>query len=91
MRLLDVKFLKTPKITTMLLPDNIHPENSIYFNAAFVIESLRNNQKFQLLDLYQEVKTKRTMSFSIFILCLDWLYLIDVARINNLGEIESCS
>ena len=90
MRLLDVRFLKTQKITTMLLPDNIHPENSIYYNAAFLIESLKQNQKFRLLDLFQEVKAKRSMSFSIFILCLDWLYLIDVARINNLGEIELC-
>lgn len=75
----------------MLLPDNIHPENSIYYNGAFVIDSLKQNQRFNLLDLYQEVKSKKPMSFSVFILCLDWLYLIDVARINNLGEIELCS
>lgn len=75
----------------MLLPDNIHPENSIYYNGAFVIESLKQNQKIKLLDLYQEVKAKQSMSFSIFILCLDWLYLIDVVRINNLDEIELCS
>lgn len=75
----------------MLPPDNIHPENSIYYNGAFVINSLKQNQKFKLLDLYQEVKTKKSMSFSVFILCLDWLYLIDVARINNFGEIELCS
>jgi hypothetical protein len=75
----------------MLLPDNIHPENSIYYNGAFVIDSLKQNQRLNLLDLYQEVKSKKTMSFSVFILCLDWLYLIDVARINTLGEIELCS
>ncbi len=75
----------------MLLPDNIHPENSIYYNGAFVIDSLKQNQGFNLIDLYQEVKSKKTMSFSVFILCLDWLYLIDVARINTLGEIELCS
>lgn len=91
MRLLDVKFLKTLKITIMLLPDNIHPENSIYYNGSFVLDSLKQNQRFNLFDLYQEVKSKKPMSFSIFILCLDWLYLIDVARINNLGEIELCS
>jgi hypothetical protein len=75
----------------MLLPDNIHPENSIYYNGAFVIESLRKNQSFKLLDLYEEVKSKRSMTFSVFILCLDWLYLLDVAKINNLEEIELCS
>jgi hypothetical protein len=75
----------------MLLPDNIHPENSIYYNGAFVIDSLKQNQRLTLLDLYQNVKAKKTMSFSVFILCLDWLYLIDVARVNKLGEIELCS
>jgi hypothetical protein len=75
----------------MLLPDNIHPKNSIYYNGAFVIDSLKQYQKVKLFDLYQAVKAKTTMSFSVFILCLDWLYLIDVAKINNLGEIELCS
>ena len=91
MLLLDVKYLKIQKTTTMLLPDNIHPEKSIYFNGAFVIESLKKNQSFKLLDLYQEVNSKKAMTFSVFILCLDWLYLLDVAKINNQGEIELCS
>ncbi len=75
----------------MLLPDNIHPNNSIYFNGAFVIESLKKETSYTLLDLYQDVKSKRRMSFSMFILCLDWLYLLDVAKLNAKGEIELCS
>jgi hypothetical protein len=74
----------------MLLPDNIHPENSIYYNGAFVIDVLNNEKSLQILDLYQEVKLKRSMTFSVFILCLDWLYLLDVAKINSKGEIELC-
>ncbi|GMU85893.1 MAG: hypothetical protein AMXMBFR48_11350 [Ignavibacteriales bacterium] len=75
----------------MLLPDNIHPDNSIYYNAAFVIESLREKPRLKLLDLYQNVKQKRQMTFSVFVLCLDWLYLIDVVKFNHIGEIELCS
>jgi hypothetical protein len=75
----------------MLLPDNIHPENSIYYNGAFVIESLKKEMSYQILDLYQEVKVKKQMSFSVFILCLDWLYLLEVAKLNSKGEIELCS
>lgn len=44
-----------------------------------------------MLDLYQEVKAKKKMSFSVFILCLDWLYLLEVAKFNSKGEIELCS
>ena len=75
----------------MLLPDNIHPDNSIYYNGAFVIESLKKGMSYELLDLYQEVKTRKKMSFSVFILCLDWLYLLDVAILNSKGKIELCS
>ena len=75
----------------MLLPDNIHPENSIYYNGAFVIESLKKETSYQILDLYQDVKTKKQMTFSVFILCLDWLYLLEVAKLNSEGKIELCS
>ena len=91
MHLLGVKFLKIQTTIIMLLPDNIHPDNSIYYNAAFVIESLKKETSYKLLDLYQEVKIKRQMSFSIFILCLDWLYLLEVTKLNFKGEIELCS
>lgn len=83
--------MKTLTTTIMLLPDNIHPDNSIYYNGAFVIESLKKETSYKMLDLYQEVKTKKAMSFSVFILCLDWLYLLEVAKLNSKGEIELCS
>ncbi len=91
MRLLGAEFLKPQKATIMLLPDNIHPDNSIYYNGAFVIESLKKETSYKMLDLYQEVKTKKQMSFSVFILCLDWLYLLEVVKFNFKGEIELCS
>ena len=91
MHLLDVKFSKTQTTIIMLLPDNIHPDNSIYYNGAFVIESLKKEKSYKMLDLYQEVKSKKLMSFSVFILCIDWLYLLEVAKLNPEGEIELCS
>ena len=75
----------------MLLPDNILPENSIYYNGAIVLQSLQKQRKQELLELFQSVKQKRNMSFSVFVLCLDWLYLINVAVLNQNGEVELCS
>lgn len=75
----------------MLLPDNIHPENSIYYNGAFVIDSLKKKKSYNMLDLYLDIKTKKSMTFSVFILCLDWLYLLEVAKMNTKGQIELCS
>lgn len=75
----------------MLLPDNIHPENTIYYNGAFVLETIKNSSPNNLLDLYQATISKKEMSFSIFVLCLDWLYLLNIATTNDKGEIRLCS
>ena len=75
----------------MLLPDNIHPELSIYYNGSLVLEALKEMDNQSIMDLYQNVKVKNEMSFPTFILCLDWLYLIEVAQINERGYIELCS
>ena len=75
----------------MLLPDNIHPENTLYYNGAFVLQALQNKNVQNILELYQNVRLKVDISFSLLILCLDWLYLIDVAEINNKGEVVLCS
>lgn len=75
----------------MLLPDNIHPELSIYYNGAIVLKELQARPVQQIMDLYQSSKNKNQMSFSTFVLSLDWLYLIEVAKLNEKGEVELCS
>jgi hypothetical protein len=78
-------------ITAMLLPDNIHPENSIYYNGAIVLELITQYKCIELTELYILVKEKKNMSYPILILCLDWLYLLDAATINKKGEVCLCS
>jgi len=74
----------------MLLPDNIRPENSIYYNGAFLIQVLKEKNNLDMLELYQEVKKIKNMSFPIFTLCIDWLYLANIAELSN-GRIKLCS
>ncbi|MFH0736163.1 MAG: ABC-three component system middle component 6 [bacterium] len=74
----------------MLLPDNVHPENTVYFNGSIVLEALQKQNIQELFELYQNVRSQRNMSFPIFILCLDWLYLIDAAEINSEGKVKLC-
>lgn len=74
----------------MLLPDNIHPELSIYYNGALVLNELRNEDNQTIMNLYEKMKFINEMSFPTFTLCLDWLYLIDVAKINERGIIKLC-
>ena len=75
----------------MLLPDNIRPELTIYYNGAIILKELEIKNKYDIIDLYQKVKETKDMSFVTFMLSIDWLYLLQVAIINQNGEIEICS
>jgi hypothetical protein len=75
----------------MLLPDNVHPELSVYYNGAIVIEQLKSNPNQHLLDLYQCVKAKNGMSFATYVLSLDWLFLIHIALVDDKGVVHLCS
>lgn len=75
----------------MLLPDNIKPELTIYYNGAIILKELEIKNKYDIIDLYKKVKETNDMSFVTFMLSIDWLYLLQVAVINQNGEIEICS
>lgn len=75
----------------MLLPDNIHPEQSIYYNGAFVLQALRGGRSTDLLDLYARTQGLRHMTMPVFVLCLDWLYLLNLVSLNEQGGVELCS
>lgn len=75
----------------MLLPDNIHPEQSIYYNGAFVLQALREQPAMDMLDLYVSTQTYRQMTMPVFVLCLDWLFLLDLVSLNKQGGVELCS
>jgi hypothetical protein len=75
----------------MLLPDNIHPEQSIYYNGAFVLQVLRERRVMDLLDLYMSTQTYRQMTMPVFVLCLDWLFLLNLVSLNEQGGVELCS
>jgi hypothetical protein len=74
----------------MLLPDNIHPENTLFYNGGLILQVLYKNNGLDMLKLYQEVKQTRSMSFPVFILSLDWLYIANIAEVKN-GRVELCS
>lgn len=75
----------------MLLPDTIHPEQSIYYNGAFVLQALREHRAMDLLDLYLDTQKYRQMTMPVFVLCLDWLYLLNLVSLNNQGSVELCT
>ena len=75
----------------MLIPDNIHPEQTIYFNGAFVLKAIQGNRVMDMLDLYIQTTSEREMSMPVFVLCLDWLFLLNLVTLNDHGKVELCS
>lgn len=74
----------------MLIPDNVRPENSIYFNGAIILKILIEKRKRMLIELYCDVMISHKMSYNVFILSLDWLFLIGAITYKN-EEISICS
>lgn len=75
----------------MLIPDNIHPEQTIYFNGAFVLKVIHEYHVMDMLDLYIKTKAEREMSVPVFVLCLDWLFLLNLVTLNDQGKVKLCS
>jgi len=75
----------------MLLPDNIHPENTVYYNGAFVLKAAQARPSLDWLDLYAEVQAECKMSIAVFVLCLDWLFLLEIITLDNQGRVRVCS
>ncbi len=75
----------------MLVPDNIHPEQTIYFNGAFVLNAIQKYRVMGMLDLYEQTKAEREMSMPVFVLCLDWLFLLNLVKLNDQSKVQLCS
>ncbi len=74
----------------MLLPDNIKPEYTLFYVGFLILKELRNLNSISLFDLYQRIKVEHDISFSLYSLSLDWLYLIEAAKVNDVGDVQLC-
>lgn len=86
-----VEYLKIQRAIAMLLPDSIHPKHCVYYTGAIVLQTLNRCGTMTFVDLFLEMKKSNDMSFRLFTITLDWLYLINAAVINEKGEISLCS
>jgi hypothetical protein len=74
----------------MLLPENIHPSNSLYLAGGFILKALESFEAARLMDLYIESRKLHDMPMPLFVLALDWLFLAGLISHNSEGGIVSC-
>lgn len=75
----------------MLLPDVVHPNSSIFYNGAQVLRALQAHGKLNLIDLREMSEVNGLISMPLFILSLDWLFLIGAIELSADGEVNLCS
>ena len=73
----------------MLIPDNIRPENSVYYNGGKVLEVMLSEKRLGIGDLYLRMRAKMDISMATLTLSLDWLYLLGCLEVKD-GEVVLC-
>lgn len=76
----------------MILDKDINPERSLYYLGGKVIEELIEikGKKVDFLSLYNKVNNKTNISMQLFILTIDWLFLLEIINSDENGVIKKC-
>lgn len=74
----------------MLLPDNIHPKQCFFYIGSLILGEFQHCESYDIVELYNIIKTKYGVELNAFILCMDWLYLIGILIVDNEGNVNKC-
>ncbi len=75
----------------MILPNNINPKNTIYYNSALIIKKMKVCDNKDFMNIYKILSKEINITLKLYLLCIDWLYLVNVIKIGIGGEIELCN
>lgn len=75
----------------MIVSQDNHPQRQLYYLGAKTLGMLRRKGgTSDFFEAYQELKNAEDISIMLFILTLDWLYLLGVVKAEK-GWITQCS
>ncbi|MBW1650846.1 MAG: hypothetical protein JRJ44_09290 [Deltaproteobacteria bacterium] len=76
----------------MLLSVNIKPDKDVYYLGAKVIEILNeaDGNRIDFFDAFQKLNSIEKISMNLFVLSVDWLYILGVIKQSNDKYIEKC-
>ncbi len=75
----------------MIVSQNLHPQQNLYYWGAIVLETIKilPNEEIEFFPVYEEIKKLYDISFEMFSLTLDWLFILGIIK-NNKGRIKKC-
>lgn len=75
----------------MIVSKNTHPNRQLYYLGAKTLDILSSKSELvNFFDAYEKLKHEEDISVSLFVLTLDWLYLLGAIESEN-GWIRKCS
>ena len=76
----------------MIVSKDINPERDFYYLGAKVIEIISSfeENKINFFDVYEKLNTSEKISFNLYTLTLDWLYIIGAINKFEKGNIVKC-
>ena len=76
----------------MIINKNINPERDLYYLGGKVIEVLNsiNQNEVDYFDLFLSVNKLNKITFNLYSLVLDWLFIIQVIKKGDKGLIKKC-
>lgn len=75
----------------MLLPTDTKPMYSIYYIGGLLLKTIKQHSEHDFMNIYDIMNKNYHVSFKLYILAIDWLYLIDAIQIDQKGWIEYVS
>ncbi|MDQ6974971.1 MAG: hypothetical protein Q9M22_00220 [Mariprofundaceae bacterium] len=74
----------------MIVSQDNNPQRELYYLGAQVIDLLnRSKGALDFFDTFQNLKEKEDISMNLFVLTIDWLYLLGIVDSKE-GVIEKC-
>jgi len=76
----------------MIINKNTNPDRDLYNLGANVIDiiSASKGNDFGLMETFQELNKKEKVSLQLYLLALDWLFILGTIKRTNAGTLERC-
>ena len=78
-------------VNYVVLPIDVSPKESLYYIGGVALKIIKKNGKsIGFVDLFSELNKELSVSVSLFVLVLDWLYMVEAAIVGDDGEVRLC-
>lgn len=75
----------------MLLPNDQSPKYSLYYIGGLLLKILKEQENHDFFLMYDEMKAKYDISFKLYVLTIDWLFLSNILKMDSQGGLTYVS